>query len=129
MGLQHVTEAFLDICNSHSSQNVGNLPNLGKRNLHCLILFLVLSNPLHFFCLVSAAECFITPQLMCYFALRYYGPKYVEPWYLSTSSTVLCDLCNKALYLLHVWHGWHGFCYRSNLIPKTEINTHRAHKD
>ena len=48
---------------------------------------------------------------------------------MDLSITVLCDLCNKALDLLHVGHGWHGFCYCSNLIPKTEINTHRAHKD
>ena len=32
----------------------------------------------------------------------YYGPKLVEPWFLSTSSTFLCVLCNKTSNLREV---------------------------
>ena len=81
-----------------------------------------LSPPMCSFCFVSLAECVITPNLMCYFAWWYYGPKLIKPWYLGTSSTLLCVFCNKASNLLKVWHGWHGFCLYFNLLSHIQIN-------
>ena len=83
---------------------------------------LSLSPPMCSFCFVSLAECVITPNLMCYFAWWYYGPKLIKPWYLGTSSTLLCVFCNKASNLLKVWHGWHGFCLYFNLLSHIQIN-------
>ena len=58
-----------------------------------------------------------------------YGPKFVEPWYISSSSTLLSVLSNKALILSHVWYGLHGFCYYSDLVPQTQTNTHTTRRD
>ena len=57
-------------------------------------LFQTLSTPALPF-LATLAECEITPDLICYFAWWYYGPKLVKPWYLSTSSTLQCVLCRN----------------------------------
>ena len=35
------------------------------------------------FCLVSLAEYVISPHLMCYFTELYYGPKFVDPKFVS----------------------------------------------
>ena len=83
----------------------------------------VQSTPCSFCCLVSLADCLITPQLMCCFAQWYYGPTPVAPCYLSTSITLLlCVLCDKTYNLLKVWHGWNWFCYYSDLISVVCIN-------
>ena len=99
--LQHVKEAFPNMYSSHSSQSVSNLHYLWRLHLHYLPLFLNFVQATCSFCyLLSLSECVITPQLMCYFAKRYYRPKLVEPFYLSISSLLLCVLCNKALNLI-----------------------------
>ena len=79
--------------------------------------------PRSFCCLVSLAGRVIMPDLMCHFTWWYYGSKL---WYLSTSNTLLCILCNKALNLLKIWHGWHGFCWYSDLNTHTQT-THTGY--
>ena len=59
-----------------------------------------------------------------FFVWLYDGPTLVEPWYLSTRSTLLCVLCKRASSLLQVWHRSHGFCQHSDLISNTQRTTH-----
>ena len=65
-----------------------------------------------FNCLLSFAKIMhdhTTSNVLFYLmALRIYGPNY-EPWYLTTSSILLCVLHNKESNFLKVWHGWHVF--------------------
>ena len=65
-----------------------------------------------FNCLLSFAKIMrdhTTSNVLFYLmALWTYWPNY-EPWYLSTSSILLCVLHNKESNLLKVWHGWHVF--------------------
>ena len=58
--------------------------------------------------------------LMCYHTIVNVMLCWTILWsgYLSTSSTLLCVLCNKRSNLLKVWHGCHGFSYCSDLIPQ-----------
>ena len=108
---------------------------LMKTPLYCSLpllpplFFQILSKtpqPCSFCCLVSLAESVIMSHLMYYFAQWQYGPKLVELWYLSTSSTLLCVLFIKASNLLKIWHWWHGFS-GSIICYCTHRKTHTGH--
>ena len=68
LAFQHIKEAFLHMYNFHG---LPNLRNLKGPHLYCLYLFFKVCStalPSSFCSLASLAECFMTPQLMCYSA-------------------------------------------------------------
>ena len=70
-------------------------------------LFQILSNTTQtcsFCSLISLAECVIMPHLTYYLLNDNMDLNSVEPWYLSTSSSLLCVLFIKASNLLKIWH-------------------------
>ena len=61
-------------------------------------------NPFFKFCFISLNEWVVAPHLVLFIVLCFtslhYGSTHVEPWYLSTTSTLRCVLWNKVSSLL-----------------------------
>ena len=98
---------------NHSWQKV-NKPPILWRPLYCFSPpYPSTPHSCSFCCLAYMAEFVITPDLVYYFALWYYV---IDPWYLNTSSTLLCVSCNKESNSLKVWHRWLGFYWYPDVI-------------